>query len=204
MNAKHKTAKQNVSPAAHSDVGKTKAATSSPPVWTIGHSTRPLETFLGLLDRYELKAVADVRRFPISRRHPQYSEPALNEALAEHGMTYRWFPMLGGRRRPTPHSPTSGWRNESFRGYADYMQTHSFSEGLAGLLELSDRVPTAIMCAEAMWWRCHRALIADALRVRGITVIHILSPGHTAVHPFTSPARVVDGRLTYPPVIDNT
>jgi uncharacterized protein (DUF488 family) len=168
-------------------------------IWTIGHSTRPLDAFLELLAGYRLEAVADVRRFPGSRRHPQYAQTALSAALAEQGIAYRWLPALGGRRRPLPDSPNSGWRNASFRGYADHIGSAEFSQGIDELLEVSGRLRTTLMCAEAVWWRCHRALIADVLRVRGIDVVHILDARHTVVHPYTSPARIVDGRLSYVP-----
>ena len=166
-------------------------------IWTIGHSTRPLDAFLELLARYRLEAVADVRRFPGSRRYPQYAEAALSAALAKHGISYRWLPALGGRRRPLPDSPNVAWLNASFRGYADHIGSAEFSQGLDDLLELSGRLRTTLMCAEAAWWRCHRALIADALCVRGIEVVHILDAKDTVAHPYTSPARIVQGRLSY-------
>jgi uncharacterized protein (DUF488 family) len=168
-------------------------------IWTIGHSTRPLEAFLELLAHYRLEAVADVRRFPGSRRHPQYAEASLSAALAENGIVYRWLPTLGGRRRPLPDSPNIAWRNLSFRGYADHIDSAKFSEGLHELLEFSSCLRTTLMCAEAMWWRCHRAIIADVLCVRGIEVVHILDSKHTVVHPYTAPARIVQGRLSYAP-----
>ena len=168
-------------------------------IWTIGHSTRPLDAFLELLAHYRLEAVADVRRFPGSRRQPQYAQAALRTALAEHGIAYRWLPALGGRRRPLPDSPNIAWRNASFRGYADHMASAEFSSGLDELVEFSGQQRTTLMCAEAVWWRCHRALIADVLCVRGIEVVHILDAKHTIVHPYTSPARIVQGRLSYVP-----
>jgi uncharacterized protein (DUF488 family) len=168
-------------------------------IWTIGHSTRPLKTFLAILAHYRLEAVADVRRVPSSRRQPQYAETALGGALAEQGIAYHWFPGLGGRRRPRPDSPNTAWRNESFRGYADHIDSAEFAEGLSELLEMVGRHRTALMCAEALWWRCHRALIADVLRVRGFEVVHILDETHTVMHPYTSPARIVHGQLSYLP-----
>ena len=152
-----------------------------------------------MLAHYGLEAIADVRRFPGSRRQPQYTQASLSAALTEHGVAYRWLPALGGRRRPRPDSPNIAWRNASFRGYADYIDTSEFSDGLEQLLEFSSRGRTTLMCAEAVWWRCHRALIADVLRVHGIEVIHILDAKHSVVHPYTSPARIVDGRLRYVP-----
>jgi uncharacterized protein (DUF488 family) len=168
-------------------------------IWTIGHSTRPLKTFLELLAHYELEAVADVRRFPGSRRQPQYAQAPLCSALAEHGIAYHWIAALGGRRRPRPDSANITWRNASFRGYADHIASAEFAGGLNELLEVAGRLRTTLMCAEAVWWRCHRALIADVLCVRGIEVVHILDETHTVVHPYTSPARIVQGRLSYVP-----
>ena|SRR5688572_11244773 len=168
-------------------------------IWTIGHSTRPLDEFLGLLTHHRLEAVADVRRFPGSRRFPQYARAAIGAALAAHGIAYSWLPALGGRRLPLPGSHNTAWRNPSFRGYADHMGTAEFREGLGELLDLAGRSRTALMCAEAVWWRCHRALIADELCVRGIEVMHILDAKHTATHPYTAPARIVQGRLSYVP-----
>ena len=166
-------------------------------IWTIGHSTRPLDELLALLAQYGIRSIADVRRFPGSRRNPQYGAAALQVSLARCDIEYHGLPLLGGRRRPVPNSPNTVWRNTSFRGYADYMETEAFSEGLAQLLELARQASTTLMCAEAMWWRCHRALIADALRVRGFEVVHILDECHAVAHPWTAPARIVDGRLTY-------
>jgi uncharacterized protein (DUF488 family) len=166
-------------------------------IWTIGHSTRPFDEFLELLASHRVEAVADVRRFPGSRRQPQYARAALEAALAEHGIGYHWIPALGGRRRPRPDSPNTAWRNVAFRGYADHIASEEFSSGLGELLELAGRLRTAIMCAEAVWWRCHRALIADVLKARGIDVVHILDARKSEVHPYTSAARIVDGRLSY-------
>lgn len=167
-------------------------------IWTIGHSTRSLEEFLGLLAQYRIEAVADVRRFPGSRRYPHFAGEALAQSLPAHGVAYQWLPKLGGRRRPHADSPNTGWRNESFRGYADHLASPEFAEGLAELLALAARARTAMMCAETLWWRCHRSLISDVLRLRGIEVIHIQDATHSTVHPYTSPARVVDGQLSYP------
>lgn len=166
-------------------------------IWTIGHSTRSLDEFLGLLTHYEIEGVADVRRFPGSRRQPQYTEAALRASLTKHGIAYRWLPKLGGRRRSLPDSPNIAWRNVSFRGYADHIASAEFSEGLNEFLEFSAHLRTTLMCAETVWWRCHRALIADVLRIRGVEVIHILDANHAVTHPFTSPARIVQGRLSY-------
>jgi uncharacterized protein (DUF488 family) len=166
-------------------------------IWTIGHSTRPIEEFLGLLAGARIGAIADVRSFPGSRKYPQYGKEALAATLATHAISYHWLQALGGRRRVLPDSPNTAWRNASFRGYADYMSSTEFEHGLTQLLQVASKAHTAIMCAEAVWWRCHRSMIADAMRARGIEVIHILDANHSMVHPMTAPARIVRGKLTY-------
>jgi uncharacterized protein (DUF488 family) len=166
-------------------------------IWTIGHSTRPLEEFLALLTASSIEAIADVRSFPASRKFPQYGKEALAATLARHATGYHWLPALGGRRRTSPGSPNTAWRNAAFRGYADYMASAEFAQGLSQLIEMATQARTAVMCAEAVWWRCHRSMIADALCVRGIEVVHILDAKQSVVHPMTSPARVVRGELSY-------
>ena len=140
-----------------------------------------------------------MRRFPGSRRHPQFAQAPLGDALTKAGIAYHWIAALGGRRRPRPDSPNTAWRNLQFRGYADYMASQEFEEGVDELLEVAGHLRTTLMCAEAVWWRCHRALIADALCVRGITVVHIFDEARAVMHPYTSPARIVHGRLSYVP-----
>jgi uncharacterized protein (DUF488 family) len=166
-------------------------------LWTIGHSVRPIEQFLSLLAGAGIELIADVRSFPGSRRSPQYGSEALEITLAAQAIGYHWLPALGGRRKASPDSPNGAWRNASFRGYADYMSGPEFGRGLGQLLELSSKARTAIMCSEAVWWRCHRSMIADALRASDIEVMHILDPKHTVPHPMTAPARVVEGILSY-------
>lgn len=166
-------------------------------VWTIGHSTRTLEEFLSLLAAHDLEAVADVRRYPGSRRWPHFARDTLAAALESHDLTYAWFPELGGRRTPRSDSPNTAWRSAAFRGYADYMATEPFAEGLDRLVSLALGLRTSIMCAESLWWRCHRGLIADALRWAGFEVIHIMGPGSSVVHPYTPAARIVKGKLSY-------
>ena len=166
-------------------------------IWTIGHSTRPLEEFLSLLAGSRIEAVADVRSFPGSRKYPQYGKEALAATLTANAIGYHWLPALGGRRRVSRDSPNTAWRNASFRGYADYMSSAEFAQGLLQLLKVASNARTAMMCAEAVWWRCHRSMIADALCVRGIEGIHILDAKHRLVHPMTSPARIVRGELSY-------
>ena len=167
-------------------------------IWTIGHSTRKIDIFLALLEENGIKLVADVRMFPGSKRYPQFGRKALAKSLSEHGIRYEHFPELGGRRKAKPDSKNTAWRNDSFRGYADYMETEDFRNGIARLVDLAEKSgPTAIMCAEAVWWRCHRLLISDYLKARGVEVIHILDEKKTEPHPFTSAARIVNGELSY-------
>jgi uncharacterized protein (DUF488 family) len=166
-------------------------------IWTIGHSTRRLEEFLGLLVKFRIEALADVRSFPGSRRYPQYGKEALATSLRTSAIEYAWLPTLGGRRHASPNSPNTAWRNAAFRGYADYMGTPEFAQGLQQLLGLASEARTVIMCAEALWWRCHRAMIADALCVRGVQVVHIVDARHETLHPMTSAASIVQGELSY-------
>jgi uncharacterized protein (DUF488 family) len=166
-------------------------------IWTVGHSTRPIGEFLGLLAGARVQVIADVRSFPGSRKYPQYGKEALAATMDTHVIGYHWLQALGGRRRVSPDSPNTAWRNASFRGYADYMSSAEFEHGLTQLLTVASKARTAIMCAEAVWWRCHRSMIADALCVRGIEVMHILDAKHSTVHPMTAPARIVRGELTY-------
>jgi uncharacterized protein (DUF488 family) len=168
--------------------------------FTVGHSTRPSEELLTLLREAGSRHLVDVRAFPSSRRHPQFNRDALREWLPEAGIQYTHLPALGGRRNPVPDSPNGGWRERAFQGYADHMATSDFQEGLAQLEALAREVPTAIMCAEAVWWRCHRRLISDALVARGWRVEHLGIGAGRAVHELP-PFAVVDsdGRVRYPP-----
>ena len=166
-------------------------------IWTVGHSTHAAEAFLALLQKHGIQQVADIRRIPKSRRHPQFTSEALDAFLAAHGLGYRHFPGLGGLRRPRPDSRNTGWRHESFRGYADHMQTAEFQAALEALLEFAQR-PTAVMCAEAVWWQCHRQLLSDALLARDVPVRHILGPAEPKPHHLSEFARVDEHRVTYP------
>lgn len=166
-------------------------------MWTIGHSTRSLEEFLGLLVQNEIELLADVRRFPGSRKYPHFGGEALAKPLNEVGIAYRHFPDLGGRRKPRPDSHNDVWRNDSFRGYADYLETAEFQNALEELLQIAREKRTALMCSEAVWWRCHRSLIADYLKVRGVQVVHIISATKNEPHPYTSAARLENGHLSY-------
>ena len=167
-------------------------------VLTIGHSTRPIEAFIALLRAHGVTQLIDVRTVPHSRHNPQYDTRALGSALADAGIGYAHAPGLGGFRRTTADSLNAGWRNLSFRGYADYMQTADFDAELANLRELAAQERIALMCAEAVPWRCHRSLIADALVVRGIAVCEIAGAQRLAPHRLTPFARVHGGTITYP------
>lgn len=166
-------------------------------IWTIGHSTRAAQDFGEILLAHKIETLVDVRTFPTSRRHPQFNKPALAVSLSNLGVTYHHEPRLGGRRTPRKDSHNTAWQNAGFRGYADHMETEEFKQGLQELLELSRKTRTAVMCAEAVWWKCHRSLIADYLKAAGHTVIHIVDAKKTEEHPFTSAARIVDGELSY-------
>lgn len=169
-------------------------------IWTVGHSNRDPSDFLGLLDGAGVEQIADVRRFPGSRRQPHFGADALREALAERGIAYVHLPALGGRRgAPADDSPNTGWRVASFGAYADHMATEAFRGGLEQLERAALERRTAMMCSEAVPWRCHRRLVADALVVRGWEVLDVVAPGRVAPHALTDFARVCDGALTYPP-----
>jgi uncharacterized protein (DUF488 family) len=166
-------------------------------LWTVGHSTRPGAEFIEIIRSFGIATLVDVRSYPGSRRYPQFNKLELANSLELAGIEYRHLPELGGRRRARKDSTNIAWRNESFRGYADYMDTDAFRDAVAELLKLAGRKRTAIMCAEAVWWRCHRSLISDYLKAHGILVNHILGENKSEVHPYTSAARIVNGELSY-------
>lgn len=173
-----------------------------PSLWTVGHSTHSCAEFLALLSAHRIARLIDVRRYPGSRRYPHFQSNALEKSLADTGIGYRHLPELGGRRAARANSPNDGWKNASFRGYADYMQTEEFQRALDVLTGAAVPSRTAIMCAEAVPWRCHRSLIADALAVRGWMVVHILGLAQVKNHQVTAFARVEGGRIAYPAPAD--
>jgi uncharacterized protein (DUF488 family) len=168
-------------------------------LFTIGHSTRPLADFIAALKAHGIARLVDIRTIPRSRHNPQFEQDALAAALPEAGIAYEHRQGLGGLRKPRPDSPNAGWRNSGFRGYADYMQTPAFATEIERLVADAAREPVAIMCAEAVPWRCHRSLVADAAAVRGVVVEHIMDAGTARPHKLTPFAHVEGGRITYPP-----
>lgn len=166
-------------------------------IWTLGHSTRTIDEFIALLQHYRIEAIADVRRFPGSRRLPQFGHEALAASLLTAGIEYMLITELGGRRRTSADSVNTAWRNTSFRGYADHTATAEFAAGLERLQQLATRRRTSMMCAEILWWRCHRSLVSDVLMVNGTKVLHIQDENHIEEHPYTRPARLHNGQLTY-------
>jgi uncharacterized protein (DUF488 family) len=167
-------------------------------LYTIGHSTHPLDEFIAILKSHHVEAIADVRRFPGSRRHPHFNALALKESLPAQGIDYAPFVELGGRRQPRPDSPNSAWRNAAFRGYADYMQTSPFSLAIDQLEKLAARKATAVMCAETLPWRCHRSLIADAMLVRGWIILDIFDQKPPKPHELPAFAVVKGREVLYP------
>jgi uncharacterized protein (DUF488 family) len=164
-------------------------------IYTIGHSTHPIEVFIGMLQSFDVALVADIRRFPGSRKYPHFNSEALNASLGTAGIGYVHMPELGGRRKPLPDSHNTAWRNDAFRGYADYMETDDFKKAVAKLEDMARTQATAYMCSEAVWWRCHRARVSDYLKAAGWTVMHIMAAGKATEHPYTKPAREAQGRL---------
>lgn len=166
-------------------------------LWTVGHSTLPLQEFLALLMTHEIESLADIRRYPVSRWHPHFSAVNLAPALAESGIGYLHYEALGGRRAPRADSRNTLWRHPSFRGYADYMETPPFMSAFLNLENVAGQKRTAFMCSERDWWKCHRQLVADAFTARGTEVRHIMERGEAATHRLTKGARVNSGRVDY-------
>lgn len=166
-------------------------------IWTVGHSTHTIDGFIDILRQYQIETLVDVRQFPGSRRLPHFNQDALHDALTAADIRYQHLVQLGGRRPVRPDSHNLAWHNPSFRGYADYMETSPFLEGVDRLLEIARAGRTAIMCSEAVWWRCHRSMIADYLKSKGVQVFHILGAKKIQEHPYTSAAKLVNGQLSY-------
>jgi uncharacterized protein (DUF488 family) len=166
-------------------------------IWTIGHSTRPLDAFCKLLELNKIEILADIRTFPGSRRYPHFNKENLSRSLSEIGVRYEHFPELGGRRKPQPDSVNTAWRHASFKGYADHMSSDEFKQGITRLQDLAINERLAYMCSELVWWKCHRSLVSDYLKVNGWVVYHIMTEDKVQEHPYTSPAREVQGKLFY-------
>jgi uncharacterized protein (DUF488 family) len=166
-------------------------------IWTIGHSTRSLNEFIAILNSFNIRMVADIRSFPGSKRYPHFNKESLQFSLQKQHINYIHLKDLGGRRKPLAGSVNTRWRNDAFRGYADYMQTNDFASAINNLQIIAGQQPTAYMCSEAVWWRCHRALVSDYLKLKGWKVLHIIDPEKAHEHPFTSVARVINSELRY-------
>ena len=171
--------------------------TENKTIWTIGHSTRPFDEFAAMLHSFQIELVADIRSYPGSRRFPQYNKAALEVALPEKNIQYIHLKNLGGRRKESPDSKNTTWREIAFRGYADYMETDAFKAGIQELEKIASKQLAAFMCSEAVWWRCHRSLVSDYLKVNGWKVMHIMGIGKAEEHPYTAPAKIVNGKLSY-------
>lgn len=167
-------------------------------IWTIGHSTHPLEEFVEMLKSFDIEEVVDVRSYPGSRKFPQFNKENLTESLPQNNIEYTHIKDLGGRRKVDPESIHTVWRHPAFRGYADYMDTSDFETGIEELIKLAESKRVAYMCSEAVWWRCHRSMISDYLKSKGWIVMHIMAIGKADEHPYTAPAEIVDGELIYP------
>lgn len=171
--------------------------TSLNEIWTIGHSTRSIDEFISMLQSFRIALLVDVRHFPGSGKYPQFNKEQLQQTLQMSDIEYRHIIELGGRRKPDKNSKNSVWRNQAFRGYADYMETPEFHNGINMLSRCAELSRTAYMCSEAVWWRCHRSMISDYLKADGWNVLHIMGINKAEEHPFTAPARINDGKLSY-------
>ena len=166
-------------------------------IWTIGHSTHTLKDFVAMLHSFQINRLVDIRNFPGSRKFPHFNKEDLQISLPENGIAYTHIKELGGRRKPKADSKNDGWRLPAFRGYADYMETKIFKNAIKELEQLGAESKVAYMCSEAVWWSCHRSLVSDYLKLNGWTVQHIMGIGKSTEHPYTSPAKIVGGRLLY-------
>jgi len=166
-------------------------------IWTIGHSTHSFEEFVAMLHSFSIELVADIRSYPGSRKFPQFNKEELEISLPQTDIQYVHLKDLGGRRKANTDSKNTGWRNAAFRGYADYMETDAFKDGIRELIKRALKQRTAYMCSEAVWWRCHRSMVSDYLKLQDWQVMHIMAVGKAEEHPYTAPARIVNGALNY-------
>jgi uncharacterized protein (DUF488 family) len=173
------------------------AAQEDKTIWTVGHSNLSLEAFVSMLDAFGIRVLADIRSLPGSRKYPWFNQTELSLSLQQSGIRYVHFPGLGGRRSPRPDSANTAWHNKSFMGYADYMETDEFTTAIQQLEGIASGERVVYMCAEAVWWRCHRSLVSDYLKVHGWKVIHIMGKGKGMEHHYTAPAKPIQGELFY-------
>jgi uncharacterized protein (DUF488 family) len=166
-------------------------------IWTIGHSTHTFQEFVRMLQSFNIELVADIRNYPGSRRFPYFNKESLIETLPQQNIRYAHIKELGGRRKPVQDSLNTAWKNSAFRGYADYMESVEFKNAVLALEELALQKRTVYMCSEAVWWSCHRSLVSDDLKAKGWKVMHIMNIGKEQEHPYTSPAKIIEGKLTY-------
>ena len=166
-------------------------------IWTIGHSTRSFEEFVDMLHSFSIELIADIRSYPGSRKFPQFNKEALEISLPQNNIQYVHLKNLGGRRKVNPKSKNTGWRHAAFRGYADYMETGAFKDGIIELISRALKQRTAYMCSEAVWWRCHRSMVSDYLKLQRWKILHIMGIGKAEEHSYTTPARIVNGELNY-------
>ena len=166
-------------------------------VWTIGHSTCSMDEFVAMLKSFQIELVADIRSFPGSRRFPHFNKETLEVTLSQNNLVYIHIKNLGGRRKVNSNSKNTSWRHPAFRGYADFMETEVFKDGIRELEQIASQKRTVYMCSEAVWWHCHRSMVSDYLKVSGWKVMHIMGVGKAEEHPYTQPARIVDGELSY-------
>ena len=166
-------------------------------IFTIGHSTQTLEEFISMLKSFEIEVLADIRRYPGSRKFPQFNKDNLEISMPENNIEYIHIEELGGRRKVQPNSRNTSWRLDSFKGYADYMETEEFKNAIQKLEKIAEKKRVAFMCSEAVWWSCHRSLVSDYLKNEGWNVQHIMGIGKSTEHPYTKPARIVNGKLVY-------
>jgi Uncharacterized conserved protein len=166
-------------------------------IYTIGHSTRTQEEFISILKSFKIELLIDIRSFPGSRRYPHFNKENLQQILPGNKIQYQHLLELGGRRKVSKDSKNTAWRHDAFRGYADYMETDEFKKGISKLEEVALQYKTAYMCSEAVWWRCHRSLVSDYLKWKGWKVMHIMAENKSEEHPYTSPAKIINGQLSY-------
>ncbi|HEV8082018.1 MAG TPA: DUF488 domain-containing protein [Chitinophagaceae bacterium] len=171
-------------------------------IWTIGHSTRSLDELVALLHSFNIVVIADIRSYPGSRKFPQFNKEALEISLPQNNIEYVHIKDLGGRRKANPDSKNTAWRHVAFRSYADYMESESFKNGIKELEKIALKKRTAYMCSEAVWWRCHRSMVSDYLKLYGWKVMHIMGINKATEHPYTAPARIVNGELNYEKELD--